>query len=167
MYSFCKNHLIEKLEAAGMQSPVKTSMTQLAACRDSHVSAVLPKSDSFLKTKEVTHFKDVNGCNMQRTKRMQRDLVFSVVIGDYEDDTCEHIFLSFISKLDDGITLDGNYIPIEIVEGSVDWVDEADSILLSKMAVKFDVKFSGGIYVDKVLSTPNGFKLNVEMEAIY
>ena len=52
----------------------------------------------------------------------------------------------FVSLLDRGITVDGNFVPLEI-EG-VEWVDTEDALLKAQVAVRVTVTFNGGVYKD-------------------
>ena len=56
------------------------------------------------------------------------------------------MFEKFVSSLDSGIYVDGNYVPIEVEEA--DWVDKDDSLLKAQVAVQVFITFQGGIYRD-------------------
>jgi len=56
------------------------------------------------------------------------------------------MFGAFLSSLDRGIYVNGDFVPIE-VEGA-DWVDKDDSILKAQVAVQIKIRFDGGVYRD-------------------
>ena len=60
------------------------------------------------------------------------------------------MFGAFLSSLDRGIYVNGDFVPIE-VEGA-DWVDKDDSILKAQVAVQIKIRFDGGVYRDTDLS---------------
>ena len=61
-------------------------------------------------------------------------------------DAAETIFERFLSLLDAGLYVDGNFVSIDF-EGS-EWVDADDSILKAKVAVQTFITFHGGLYRD-------------------
>jgi len=69
-----------------------------------------------------------------------------VIIGDYTEDAVESMFERFLSGIGSGITVDGNFVPIEVE--AADWVDSDDSILKAKVAVQIKIRFDGGVYRD-------------------
>lgn len=69
-----------------------------------------------------------------------------MIIGDYTDEAVESMFGAFLSSLDRGIYVNGDFVPIE-VEGA-DWVDKDDSILKAQVAVQIKIRFDGGVYRD-------------------
>ena len=67
------------------------------------------------------------------------------VTSRYTDEAVESMFGAFLSSLDRGIYVNGDYVPIE-VEGA-DWVDKDDSILKAQVAVQIRIRFDGGLYI--------------------
>ena len=87
--------------------------------------------------------------NNKTFKDMKSDRLNSevaVIIGDYTDEAVESMFGAFLSSLDRGIYVNGDFVPIE-VEGA-DWVDKDDSILKAQVAVQIKIRFDGGVYRD-------------------
>ena len=69
----------------------------------------------------------------------------------------------FVSLLDRGIMVDGNFVPLEI-EG-VEWVDTEDALLKAQVAVRVTVTFNGGVYKDTDFGPLTHVKV-VEIEKI-
>ena len=69
-----------------------------------------------------------------------------MIIGDYTDEAVEIMFEKFLSGLDRGIYVNGDFVPIEV--GAADWVDKDDSILKAQVAAQVSITFGGGIYRD-------------------
>lgn len=82
-----------------------------------------------------------------RRKYFNMTTHYNVVIADQNEAMLETIVEAFLVNLgkgyDDG---DGNWVGVEA--GDVDWVDEEDSVLKSKLAVEIPVTFTYGIYRD-------------------
>lgn len=160
MYAQAKQYLLEKLKEAGLKSKPHTTRKALERSQDSHVGAVLFERESFTRNGSKKYFADQTGAQKKRRKVFDRSLSFTVVIGEYTDDAVETMLESFLSGLDRGITVAGNYIPIEVEEA--DWVDDDDSILKAKVAVQVTVRFDGGIYRDTGIGTIS----KVEIESV-
>lgn len=146
LYTEAKQYLLNKLTAAGLKSKPYTTQKSLEKSLESHIGAVLFEREAYARNGSKKRFRDEEGAKHKRRKVFDRDLTFTVIIGDYTDDKVEAIFERFVSGLDSGIYVDGNFIPIE-VEGA-DWVDKDDSILKAQVAVQVSVTFHGGIYKD-------------------
>lgn len=146
MFAECKEYLIGKLKTAGIQSTPYTSMKKLKLSRESHIGAVLFETDEFTRNGSKRIYKDEAAAQHKRRKVFDRSLTFTVIIGDYEQDKTEVIFENFLTSLDKGLYIDGNYTPLEVVDA--DWVDKDDSILASKVAVQVKLRFDGGVYKD-------------------
>ncbi|MPM52756.1 hypothetical protein SDC9_99518 [bioreactor metagenome] len=146
MYAQAKNYLLEQLKGAGLKSKPHTTQKALERSQESHIGAVLFESETFARNGSKTRYSDQTGARKKRRKVFDRTLAFTVIIGDYNDDAVEEMLERFLSNLGRGITVDGNFIPIE-VEGA-DWVDSDDSILKAKVAVQVKVRFDGGVYKD-------------------
>lgn len=146
MYTASKEYLLKKLKEAGLKSKPHTSEKSLEKSQESHVGAVLFESETFTRNGSKTRYKDQEGAQKKRRKVFNRGLTFTVIIGDYTDEAVETMFERFLSGIDSGIYIAGNFVPIE-VEGA-DWVDKDDSILKAKVAVQIKIRFDGGIYKD-------------------
>lgn len=146
MFTECRNYLIQKLKDAGIKTKPYTSMKKLKASIEPHIGAVLFEGENFSRSGVKTIFRDQAGAQHKRRKVFSRETAFSVVIGDSDPDRTEQIFEAFLTILDTGIDIDGNYTSIEIEEA--EWVDDEDSILKAKVAVNVKVKFTGGVYKD-------------------
>ena len=146
LYTEAKQYLLEKIKAAGVRTNPYTTWKKLRECRDSHIGAVLFEREAYTRNGSKKQFRDEAGAKHKRRKVFDRDLTFTVIIGDYTDDAVEAIFDAFISALDSGIYAAGNYIPITL--DGAEWVDEDDSILKAKVAVQAAVTFHGGVYRD-------------------
>lgn len=146
MYAQTKQYLLEKLKGAGLKSKPHTTQKALERSQESHIGAVLFENESFARNGSKTRYSDQTGAQKKRRKVFDRTIAFVVTIGDYTDDAVEAMLERFLSGLDRGIMVDGNFVPIE-VEGA-DWVDADDSILKAKVAVQVKIRFDGGIYKD-------------------
>ncbi len=146
LYTQAKQYLIEKLREAGVKTKIMTTQKALTSCRESHLGAVVFDREFYARNGSKKRFRDEKGARHKRRKVLDRSLSFIVTVGDYSDDSVEEIVERFVSGLDDGIYVDGNYTPI-IIDGA-DWVDEEDSILKAKVAVQLSVTFNGGVYKD-------------------
>lgn len=82
-----------------------------------------------------------------------------VVIADSSDEKVEEVLVKFLRIVGKGLEIDQNWVTLEI--GELDWVDEKDSILKAKVAVQFDVTFTGGIYKDYSVK-PMGIEVKQE-----
>ena len=144
LYAQSKQYLIDKLREAGIKSKPYTTEKSLAKSQESHVGAVLFESESISRNGSKTHYKDEQGAQKKRRKVFDRELSFSVVIGDYTDEAVEVTFEKFLASLDRGIYVNGDFVPIEAV--AADWVDKDDSLLKAQVAVQVQITFGGGVY---------------------
>lgn len=161
MFNECRNYLIAQLKAAGIKTPIITSFKQLKASGESHIGAVLPEDELLSRSGSKTIYKDADGKH-RRTKVFDREIVFVVMIGDYDEIKCETIYENFVTGLDRGLAVDGNYTPIELEK--TEWVVKADSLLQSKLAVQFPVRFLGGIYRDTDFAKVSKVEITTEKE---
>ncbi len=146
MFTECREYLIGKLKEAGIRSNPYTSMKKLRASQEAHIGAVLFEGEAFDRSGAKTIYSDQTGVQHKRRKVFSRETTFSVIIGDPDPKKTEVFFEAFLSALDKGIYINGNYTPIEVEEA--EWVDEDDSILKAKVAVNVKIKFIGGVYKD-------------------
>ena len=157
LYTDSKQYLLDKLKAAGLKSNPYTTQKALEKSSESHIGAVLFEREGFARNGSKKRYKDEEGAQHKRRKVFDRALTFTVVIGDYTDDAVETIFETFISSLDQGIYVDGNFVPIE-VEGA-DCGDKDESILKAQVAVQVSITFQGGVYKDTDLRKVKDFVL--------
>lgn len=162
LYGGSKNYLLNKLKEAGLKSKPYTTEKSLEKSQESHVGAVLFESENLSRNHSKTYYKGQEGARKKRRKVFERKLTFSVVIGGYTDDEVETMFERFLESLDQGIYIDGNFVPIEVEEA--DWVNKDDSILKAQVAVQIKISFDGGLYKDTILSKLT--KIEVEVEDV-
>lgn len=160
MYTESKQYLVQKLKEAGLKSNPYTSEKALEKSQESHIGAVLFESEAILRNGSKTHYKDQQGAQKKRRKVFDRGLTFTVIIGDYSDEAVEAMFERFLGSLDEGIDINGDFVPIE-VEGA-DWVDKDDSILKAKVAVQIKITFNGGLYRDTGFAKLSELETSVE-----
>ncbi len=148
----CRDYLQDKLKAAGVKTNIFTEQKKLKANSEQHTAAVLIDKEEIEKSGKIKIYIDeVTLEKKKRNEKFTRNIFFIVIIGEYSLDTCATIYENFINILDKGLYADGNWIDMSIEE--IDWVDEEDSILKSKVTVQMLFKFEGGIFED------TGFKL--------
>lgn len=146
LYTDAKQYLLGKLVDAGLKSKPYTTQKALEKSMESHIGAVLFDKEDVTRNGSKRIFRDEDGARKKRRKVFDRSLTFTVIIGDYTDEAVELIFEKFLGSLDQGIYVDGNYVPIE--PGEADWVSKEDSILKAQVAVQISIVFQGGLYVD-------------------
>lgn len=144
LYTQAKQYLLRKLKEAGLRSNPYTTVKGLKKTMESHVGAVLFEQETYARNGSKRQFKDQEGARHKRRKVLDRDVTFEVVIGDYTDEAVEAMLEAFLRGLDDGIDVDGSYVPIEVEEAQ--WKDEDDTVLRAKVAVNVSVTFRGGVY---------------------
>lgn len=144
MYKECKDYLVERLTASGIQTKPYTSMAALSKCADSRLGAVLFVAGAPERDGAKTYYTD--GTRKKRRRLYTRKLTFKVIIGGYGDEEVETIFENFLAGLDRGLVIDGNYTEIGV--GAEDWVEKDDSILRARVAVEAEITFDGGLYRD-------------------
>lgn len=160
LYAESKAYLLAKLKEAGLKSKPYTTIKGLEKSQESHVGAVIFEKEVISRNGSKKLYKDQEGAQKKRRKVFNRNLTFTVTIGDYTDDAVEAMFEKFLESLDPGIWVNGNFTPLE-VEGA-DWVNKDDSILKAQVAVQVAITFEGGLYKD------TGFAplTHVEIEAV-
>lgn len=161
MIGICRDYLVGRLREAGIKSNVHISMKKLKTSQESHIGAVLFEGDTFVREFGKRIYHDESGKHRRR-KLFTRETSFTVVIGEYEQDACERIFERFMTLLDRGIHIDGNFTEVE--PGEADWVDDDDSILKSKIAVQLKVKFVGGLYRDSDFAPIHELDVEIKKE---
>lgn len=160
LYAESKAYLLAKLKEAGLKSKPYTTIKGLEKSQESHVGAVIFEKEAISRNGSKKLYKDQEGAQKKRRKVFNRNLTFTVTIGDYTDDAVETMFEKFLASLDRGIWVDGDFVPLE-AEGA-DWVNKDDSILKAQVAVQVAITFEGGLYKD------TGFAplTHIEIEAV-
>lgn len=146
LYAESKVYLLAKLKEAGLKSKPYTTIKGLEKSQESHVGAVIFEKEVISRNGSKKLCKDQEGAQKKRRKVFNRNLTFTVTIGDYTDDAVEAMFEKFLASLDRGIWVDGDFVPLE-AEGA-DWVNKDDSILKAQVAVQVAITFEGGLYKD-------------------
>lgn len=146
LYAESKAYLLAKLKEAGLKSKPYTTIKGLEKSQESHVGAVIFEKEVISRNGSKKLYKDQEGAQKKRRKVFNRNLTFTVTIGDYTDDAVEAMFEKFLASLDRGIWVDGDFVPLE-AEGA-DWVNKDDSILKAQVAVQVAITFEGGLYKD-------------------
>lgn len=148
LYTRARDYLIQRLKEAGLKTRPYTTMKSLEKSQESHVGAVLFDSETVAVNGSKTYYKDQEGAQRKRRKLYDRDLAFTVVIGDYSAEAAEGMYERFLSGLDRGLDDgEGNFVPIE-PEGAI-WAGKDDSILRAAVAVQVRIRFLGGVYRDE------------------
>lgn len=146
MYVACLKKLIETLKAAGCEKPPFTSQKKLKLTSENRISAVLCEKEELERHTGKRIFTDTEGKKHKRSKLYNRDITYTVVIGEYNAEALEEIYEKFLQEFPGGIYVDGNYVEFEISEA--DWMDEKDHILSAKVVVQMKVVCRGGLYKD-------------------
>lgn len=146
-----KNYLIKKLKEAGIKTHIYDTMKSLETAGEPHLGAVLINGETFTRSSSKKTYTDQQGQKQRRLKLFDRKTSFRVIIAHTDAEKVEIILYHFLSILDTGITVSGNWEGITI--GEADWVSREDSILRAKVAVQMDVEFAAGIYKDRKLKT--------------
>lgn len=146
MYAKCREYLIDRLRASGIQMEPITSLKKLQLYRNSHVGAVLFDEETLERDGSRRVFKDTDGNPKTRTCLFKRNVVFDVVIGEFNAEKLDAIYQRFLEILGKGLYINGDFVYVEPSEA--EWAEDEDSILAAKIAVKIRVTFSGGVYVD-------------------
>lgn len=141
-----RDFIIQALRDAGIRGKIHESMKSLKNCNEVHLGAVLRTGESFVRSGSKKRYTDQQGQRKQRNRLFERTTELHVVIADTDEAKVEEILTNFLKSISKGLEVDGNWVDIEI--GKADWVEGADSILKSKIAVEFDVTLTGGIYTD-------------------
>lgn len=152
-----KEYLIAHLKEAGIKSQVYTSLKKMKLAGEPHLGAVLTNGETFTRSSST---KNYQRGQKKRAKMFDRTTSFRVVIADINEERCEEILASFLSALDRGIPVNGNWEALEV--GTADWVEEGDSILKAKIAVQINIDFIGGIYQDRTLKAVGLGEIKIE-----
>lgn len=144
-----KQYLIDTLKEAGIKTHVYTSIKKLTAANEYQVAAVLKVKEKLTRSSSRKKYTDQEGQRMQRRKLWDRESKLRVIIADTDEDKVDVILTEFLKILDKGIVENRNWEGIDL--DTVNWVEREDGLLKAKVAVEFDITFTGGVYVDKML----------------
>lgn len=144
MYTECQEELIRALKAAGCEREPFLSLKRMANSAESRISAVLYEDEQLERSTGKRFFTAEDGRNMRRTKLFSRDITYTVIIGDFTQESAEETYEKFLLKLKKGIYVSGDYVSIDPAEAQ--WMNEKDHILHAKVAVQIKVLCHGGLY---------------------
>lgn len=150
------DYLETHLKKSGIKSRVYRVLKQLEQSNESHVGAVLFEREDWSRDKRVTQF-EKDGVQMKRKKLWNRTTYLSVTIGDYTMEKCVMIFDEFMKTLPKGFALDDNWVGFT-VEG-VEWAEDDDNRLKSKVAVQMLIKCDGGMYIDEQVTRVSDIRI--------
>ena len=146
-----KNYLINLLKESGIKTAVYTSYKRLNTANELQLAAVIPAPEDIVRSSSKTKYTDQEGRRQTRYKLWDRLSRFTVIIAGSTDEKVEEIFVNFLLQLKKGIAVDQNWEGIDLSD--VEWFGEGDCILKSKMTVRFQVAFAGGVYKDSDIKT--------------
>lgn len=155
-----QKYLKEVLRMSGVKGQIHCSLKELKHENGIHYAGILRCTDSPDRAKSRKTFVDQKDSMAVRRKYFNMTTHYNVVIADQNEAMLETIVEAFLVNLgkgyDDG---DGNWVGVEA--GDVDWVDEEDSVLKSKLAVEIPVTFTYGIYRDSKAERLPDFKVDL------
>ena len=123
-----------------------TSLKKLQLYRNSHVGAVLFDEETLERDGSEASVLRHGRKPKTRTCLFKRNVVFDVVIGEFNAEKLDAIYQRFLEILGKGLYINGDFVYVEPSEA--EWAEDEDSILAAKIAVKIRVTFSGGVYAD-------------------
>ena len=112
LYAESKAYLLAKLKEAGLKSKPYTTIKSLEKSQESHVGAVIFEKEAISRNGSKKRYRDQEGAQKKRRKVFDRNLTFTVTIGDYTDDAVETMFEKFLEILDRGIWVNGDFVPL-------------------------------------------------------
>ena len=110
-----------------------TSRKLLSLCNESRVGGILFEGDGLKSNPSKRIYASEDG-RRKRRKKYDREVSFTVVIGEYDITKVQELYDTFLRELPTGIYVDGNYVGIEPTEA--EWFDDEDTILKAKAAVQ-------------------------------
>jgi len=146
----CRDYLVDKLNAIGMQAKPITSRKALEAALSPRICAVLFGTDDLARNGSKKFYEDETGARRKRTKVFDRKTTFTVHIGDSQPEKVDEFVTTFLLALDKGVYIDGNYVAIDV--DAADWEDGDDTWLRGKVVTSLSVIFDGGVYRDTGLA---------------
>ncbi len=161
MYTACQEELVRALKAAGCEKEPFLTMKRLQNSAESRISAVLCEEEQ-LERNAGRKYYTADGNSHKRAKIFDRNIVYTVIIGDFTQDKAEETYENFLLALVRGIYVDGNYVAIEPSEAQ--WMGEKDYILNAKVVVQVKITCSGGLYRDTDMAKISDIKTDVKKE---
>ena len=146
MFTECQEELIRAVKEAGCEKEPFTSKKRMELSAESRISAVLCEEELVERASGKKVYTSADGARLKRIKLYDRNITYTVVIGDYDQKRAEQTYESFLEGLATGIYVDGNYVALEPSEAQ--WMGEKDHILHAKVAVQLQVSCQGGLYQD-------------------
>lgn len=98
MYTECQAELIRALREAGCEREPFLTRKRMLQSGESRMSAVLCENDAVERATGKRFFKK-DGKSLKRTKLYDRDITFTVVIGDYTQEKAEDTYEKFLCNL--------------------------------------------------------------------
>lgn len=144
MFSECQEALKNALKSAGCKEPY-TIKKQMEICAESRVSGVLCEGEAVERTSGKKLYK-TEGQGKKRSKDYNREITYTVIIGEYSVENTESIYEKFLQELPAGIYVDGNYVAME--PANAEWLEGKDHILRARVVVQLSVICRGGLYKD-------------------
>lgn len=163
MFIECRDALKDCLKQCGATGNMHTSRKKLKGSNESRVFAILFEDDGLAKNKGKRIYIDADGKHKRR-KKFDRDLTFSIVIGEYDIEKVQEIYDKFLENIPDGIYVKGNYVEIEPT--AADWMDDEDTIIRAKCAVQIKVVCKGGVYKDTDFAKADNVGITVNRKGI-
>ena len=154
-----KTYLVKTLKEAGAGNSIFTSFKRVEMSHDIKLAGVTVSGETLVRSGSKIKYMDAEGRRKSRHKLWDRITKMRVVIADSSDEKVEEVLEKFLRIVGKGLEIDQNWVTLEV--GELDWVDEKDSILKAKVAVQFDVTFTGGIYEDYSMK-PMGIEVKQE-----
>lgn len=139
--------LTNVLKQSGMKGPIYTSLKSMKHDNGTYYAGILRCTDTPVRAKSKKKFLDQEDSMSVRRKHYDVSTVYSVVIADQNEEKLEKIVEEFLVNLGKGFD-DGKSNWVGVEAGVVDWVDEEDCVLKSKIAVEIPVTCTYGIYKD-------------------
>lgn len=161
MFAASRQYLIEHLQAAGAKRPPYTSLKRLRLCTESAQTAVLFNRETLARSGRKATYQ-AGDAQHRRQTLYDRTIVWDVIIGDYTAEAAEAVYTAFLSGLGKGFWADGNYIDLAATEA--DWVEEEDSILHAKVAVKLQISCTGPLCRDVELLPVTEYEIQPQKE---
>lgn len=147
MILHCREYLLSLLQQLELRGRIYTSMKELESSNAIEYGAVIFNSEELQRSTERRRFQ-FEQKSVRRFKIFDRKINFIISFGSASETHTEEMYETFLRLLAQGITdKENNYIPIEVEK--IEWLDEKDSILRSKLLVQMQLSFHAGLYKDK------------------
>lgn len=142
-----QGYLTDVLRQSGMKGKIHTSLKSLKHEGGVHYAGILRCTDAPVRAKSKKIYTDQEDSRAIRRRYYDVTTVYNIVIAEQNEEKLEEIVEAFLINLDKGFDDGaGNWVGLSV--GEVDWVDEEDCVLKSKIAVEIPVTFIYGVYKD-------------------